>query len=328
MQETNTTGHLETIAIAGANGRLGRVIGEAFQAAGWRVIAITRSGRCGALEKLENVECRKADAMNAAELAAAADGAGFIFNALNPAYTDWPKFCLPMARNVIAAAKATGAIHLFPGNVYNYGTTIAAVLTPATPKVPDHRKAVIREEMEELFRREASGNAVKTILIRAGDFFGGTGTGSWFDLLIANKVEQGRFTYPGDPEAAHSWAYLPDLAQAFVAIAGKAPALPHYTEVNFAGHTLTGNEMHAAAESAIGQKLRLNRFNWLPVRIGSLFIPMMRELADMRYLWFRPHRLDGTALETITGPLPQTPVQEAVRKSLADIGKPGLRAAA
>ena len=37
----------------------------------------------------------------------------------------------------------------------------------------------------------------------------------------------------------------------------------------------------------------------------------------MRYLWQVPHALDGAALAQYAGPVPRTPLREALRASLA-----------
>jgi len=37
----------------------------------------------------------------------------------------------------------------------------------------------------------------------------------------------------------------------------------------------------------------------------------------MRYLWQRAHQLDGAALHALVGPLPHTPLDQAVTAALA-----------
>ena len=61
-----------------------------------------------------------------------------------------------MARNVIAACKANGALHLFPGNVYGYGSPMPVELTEATPMRPTTSKGRIRVEMKRIFAEEAA----------------------------------------------------------------------------------------------------------------------------------------------------------------------------
>ncbi len=304
------------VAILGANGRLGRTAADAFARAGFEVIAITRSGHTD-LAGATGVAC---NAMVESEVIAATRGADFIFNGLNPRYDQWAAMVMPIARNVMAAAKASGATHIFPGNVYNYGTQIPQSPDETTPFIGDHRKAAIRIEAETLFETAAREHGVQTLILRAGDFFGGTGTGSWFDMAIAANAAKGKMTYPGPRDLIHAWAYLPDLAQAFVALANKAETLPVFARFNFGGHNVTGETMKASMEKALGRRLSVAGLPWPLLRIGGLFYPMWRELWEMRYLWTLPHQLSGEKLISVVGPLSQTPFDDAVSKALQDLG--------
>ncbi len=304
-----------TIAVLGANGRMGDAAARAFKAAGWQVRAVTRTGK----SNISGIECFAADAMIEADLVRATEGCAFIFNGLNPIYTDWAGKVMPMSRNVMAAALRNRAIHLYPGNVYNFGTVLPETLTEDTPQAGDHRKAALRIEAEALFARMAREEGVQTIILRAGDFFGGKGRGSWFDLAIASKFAGGKVVYPGPRTIVHAWSYLPDLARSFVALAEEAGSLASFERFHFPGHNATGQELHAAVERAAGRKLKSAGFPWPVIRIGALFVPMWREILIMRYLWLRPHRLTGTRLQSVIGSVPHTPLDEAVFAALGEL---------
>lgn len=305
------------IAILGANGRLGRVVAKAFIDAGYNVRTVTRSGKVPA--GLKGATAVAGDGLDREALIRATEGVDIIFNGLNPIYTDWGK-CLPMAENVMAACGANGALHLAPGNVYNYGSPIPAVIGEDTPFRPMTEKGRIRVAMEDLFRCEAEAGRVRTILLRAGDFFGGTGTGSWFDLIVAAKMNKGVYTAPGPVDLVHEWAYLPDLARAFVGLAQNLDKLGTYEALNFPGHAVTDLEIKAASEKALGRTLKLTSMPWWVLRAGSPFVAMWREIVSMSYLRFEPHRLVSDRLEGIIGSLPHTPLDRAVAEALFDIG--------
>ena len=309
---------MKTIAILGARGRLSRMVARAFLAHDWRVIAVTRDGKTP--EGLDGAEARAADAMDQSALVAACRGVDVIFNGLNPVYTDWAEKVPVFTANVIAATRATGALHLLPGNVYNYGRRIPAVADEATPMPGETGKGVIRNAMERAFA-DAARDGMKTIVVRAGDFYGGDGRGSWFDLVIAAKLDKGVFTWPGAADIDHAWAYLPDLAQAFVRLAEKGPGEAGFETYTFAGHTLSGDDMQRLVEKALGGK-RLKRAGmpWLMLRAGGLVVPMWREISEMSYLWFTPHRLSGKKLEAAIGSLTGTAPETAVAEALAELG--------
>lgn len=307
------------VAVLGAKGRLSHAVAKAFLAAGHDVVAITRDGRCPGLEG--RVTFRAADAMSREELVAATEGVDLIFNGLNPPYDQWQTKAMPMARNVIAACKAHGVPQLFAGNVYNYGHAISIGTKPETPHSPDTRKGRIRIEMEALFSREAIYGGVQTVVLRAGDFYGTSGKGSWFDLFLVKDVEKGRFVWPGPADIPHAFAYLPDLARAFVALAERMGELPAFDTFTFAGHTLTGSDFRRHVEAALGRPLKPARLPWWLLRLASPFHGMAREVLEMKYLWNTPHSLDGTKLGELVGELPQTPPAAAIRQALVDQGK-------
>ena len=307
------------IAVLGANGRLGREAAIAFHEAGWQVRAVTRSGKG---DFPQGVEQAAADAMDETQLIEATRGVDFIFNGLNPLYTKWQSDVMVMARNAIAAAHVNGAVHLFPGNVYNYGSSMPERLTEETPMRPDHRKARIRVEAEAYFAEAAEKFDVQTIIVRAGDFFGGPGQGSWFDLVITSALKRGKVTYPGPRDVVHAWAYLPDLARAFVAIAENAGGLSRFETFQFGGHNITGAELIAALEQAHGEPLKTASFPWPVIRLGGLVYPMWREIYEISYQWKTPHSVVGEKLETVTGPLRHTPLAQAVRESLIALDLP------
>jgi len=51
-----------------------------------------------------------------------------------------------------------------------------------------------------------------------------------------------------------------------------------------------------------------------------LIRPLFREMAEMRYLWREPVRMDNTRLRAVLGSEPHTPLDEAVRTTLEGLG--------
>lgn len=308
---------MQTIVILGAAGRIGDAAARAFVKAGWRVKGVARGSK-GA-ELAPGVEWVKADAFDRQSITDACRGADVVLNALNPQYTEWEEKVLPMAENVVAAVEAAGATQLLPGNVYNYGYGITVGSREDAPQVPSTSKARIRIAMEDLFRRKAEENGVQTLVLRAGDFYGGVKPGSWLDLMILSKLKNDVFTWPGPMDLPHAFAYLPDLGEAFVRLAERRTGLPPFDSFHFAGHTMTGVQMKAAAEDAVGRRLTRRGVSWTLLRAGGLFVPMLRELVIMSYLWRTPHSLDGSKLEKALGPVPSTDPVRAIRQAVADL---------
>ncbi|HJW10811.1 MAG TPA: NAD(P)H-binding protein [Albitalea sp.] len=305
-----------TVLILGAAGRIGQVLAAAFADAGFEVRAQSRKPLPPTLAAHPRVRAVRCDALDSAAIRAAAQGVDVVVNALNPPYTEWARQVPPLVDAAIAAAQVNGALLMLPGNVYNFGSELPPLLTPQTPEVGDHAKAHIRIAAEA---RMAATPGLDSVVIRAGDFFGGPGRGSWFDLALTSRLKSGRFIYPGATNLAHAWAYLPDLAQVFVRVAQRRAQLKGHQRLHFAGHTLSGDEMREALQRLTGRTLRPGSLPWGVMRLASPFVPMWREILAMRYLWQRPHRLDDSALRALLGELPQTPLPQALAAALAEL---------
>jgi nucleoside-diphosphate-sugar epimerase len=245
--------------------------------------------------------------------------------AVNPPYTQWAGQALPLLRQGLAVAERLGATLMLPGNVYNFGEGMPALLREDTPQQATTRKGRIRVQMEAALEAYAERGG-RSVVIRAGDFYG-AGSGSWLDLAIAKDLARGKLVYPGPLDVPHAWAYLPDLARAFVAAAVARDTLPAFARLHFEGHTLTGAELLAAVEGAAATLgvapaggFAHGSMPWGLLKLGGLLVPMWREIAEMAYLWRVPHALDGRALRAALGPLPGTAVDAAMRQALRALG--------
>ena len=302
------------ILVLGAAGRLGFAAAEAFRNDGWSVKGLVRPGAAWrAPQGIDVIETN-----DRAVAVKEARGTDIVLHALNAPYTGWAQYALPLAYSAIEAAEQSGATLMFPGNVYNYGAGMPAVLDETTPMLPTSRKGKIREEIE-LRLREASDSGVRTIVLRAGDFFG-RGRGSWFDLVLIKEMARNKITYPGPLDVVHEWTYLPDYIDALIKLAAIRDTLGPYELFGFPGHAVTGQEFVSAIAKASGRVLKVGHINWLMMRtVGSIW-KMGRELADIGYLWQVPHRIDGTKLRAAIGEVPHTPLQTAVTRSLRELG--------
>jgi hypothetical protein len=66
--------------------------------------------------------------------------------------------------------------------------------------------------------------------------------------------------------------------------------------------------------------LKVKHLPWGVVRVLGTVLPTWGSLAEMRYLWTTPHALDHKRLTAIAGPATGTPLADAIRTSLADLG--------
>jgi nucleoside-diphosphate-sugar epimerase len=300
--------------VLGAAGQLGTAVAEAFRMAGWEVIGQVRPGASHRVPP----GIRALETMERDPVVEAARGSDVVVHALSPRYTEWRQRAVPLAYSAIAAAEASGATLLFPGNVYNHGGGMPALLDEATAMVPTTRKGKVRVEIERVLR-DASERGVRTVILRAGDVFGG-GRGSWFDLVLAKELRRGIVTYPGPADVVHAWAYLPDLAATFVRLAEMRAQWGAFEVFGFPGHGVTGREFAAAIAKAVQRDLRIKRMSWWLIHGLGPFVPICGELSEMAYLWQRPHQIAGDKLKSALGEVAHTPLDVAVARSLRNLG--------
>jgi nucleoside-diphosphate-sugar epimerase len=241
-----------------------------------------------------------------------------VLNAFNPHITLWQKNALSLAYGAIAAAEGNGATLLFPGSVWNYGRSMPPLLDETTPMHPTTRKGAMRVEIEQRLK-EASDRGMRTIVLRAGDFYGG-GLGSWFDLVICKELSRQRLTYPGPLDIVHAWAYLPDYARTLVLLAERRAEFAPFETFGFPGHSFTGSELIATIEAATRQKFNVRLMGWWMLKTFGQLMALGRELSELEYLWRVPHRISGEKLKATLGEVAHTPLPRAVAASLRELG--------
>ena len=314
-----------TALVLGATGGIGGEVARQLLAAGWVVRGLRRRP-LAAGAPAEGIAWQVGDAMDAEAVRRAAAGCAVIVHAVNPpGYRGWAEQVLPMADNTVAAARAVGATVLLPGTVYNYGADAGTLVAEDAPQRPATRKGAIRVALEQRLQ-QFSAEGGRVIIVRAGDFFGARAGNSWFAQgLVKSGRPVRRIASPGDAGVGHQWAYLPDVAATMVALLSRRSRLPAFARYNVAGHwDADGRGMAQAIARAVvqagGPAPRIGGFPWWLLRLASPLVTTFREMQEMRWLWRRPLQLDGRALAAELGAEPHTPLDEAVRTTLAGLG--------
>ena len=317
----NTT---KTALVLGATGGIGGEMARKLQVRGWTVRALHRNaGNMAARQGIDKFNWIQGDAMQRADVVAAARDVDLIVHAVNPpGYQRWAELVLPMIDNSIAAAQDFGARILLPGTVYNYGPDALPNLSENSLQRPVTRKGAIRVELERRLQ-SASDDGVRSLIVRAGDFFGPQAGNNWFSqgLLKPGKMPTS-ITNPGKPGLGHQWTYLPDLAETMMRLIEREDALDKFATFHMHGHwDADGMQMINAIRRAVGNTaLPVRSFPWWLVTPASPYVPLFKEMKEMRYLWQQPVRMSNQRLLQVLGEEPHTPLDEAVRATLEGLG--------
>jgi nucleoside-diphosphate-sugar epimerase len=111
------------------------------------------------------------------------------------------------------------------------------------------------------------------------------------------------------------------MAETIAQLVERADRLPLFAVYHMEGFwDADGMQMAEAIKRVVGGKAKIGNFPWWIVPLAALFVPVMREIKEMRYLWKVPVRMRNTRLTAELGREPQTPIDEAVRASLVALG--------
>jgi nucleoside-diphosphate-sugar epimerase len=306
------------VTVLGINGHIGRVVAGAFVAAGWDVTGMARTEK----HRIPGVRFVAGDSDSVEEMRHAIGDADVVMNALNMRYDRWFGGALEaqMAR-VVAAMGASGKTLLYPGSIYNF-VADNDVLTPDTPENPPKPRGEIRVRVEQMYRAAAERGDIQVIVLRAGDFYGPGSTGDWFDQMIMREVKARKISVIGTRGMGHSWAYLPDLGRAFEALAAVRSTLGAFERFHFAGHYVTPEQMGAAITKAAPVPVKVSHFPWLLLHLFGLADPVIRNVAQMGYLWRHRLELRDARLDDLLGPDFGTPFETAVAATVGPFFAP------
>lgn len=281
----------QTVLILGATGRFGRHSAEAFAKAGWNVRKFNRSSD---------------------DMTQAAKGVDVIVNGLNPPnYHDWENILPQITRDVIAAAQASGATVILPGNVYHFGAK-GGEWSEKTPPKPNSRKGQLRLTAERAYAQ----SGVQTIVLRGGNAVDPDLQGCVMALVYMRDIAKGKVGLPGGADVRQALCYLPDWARAAVALAEMRTELAQFEDIPFPGHTVTARQLKSRLAQIMNRDLKFAKFPWWAMRMAAPFWELARELNEMRYLWDTDHSLSADRFNALIPDFEATPLDAVLRSVL------------
>jgi nucleoside-diphosphate-sugar epimerase len=302
---------LSTHVIVGS-GPVGTTTALLLAELGHQVRVITRSGS-GPTHR--NVERVALDATNAAALTKATAGAAAIYNCVNPPYHRWPTDWPPIANAMLAAAESSDAVLVVMGNLYGYGP-VTRPMKESDPLASTGVKAGVRIKMwRDALAAHESGR-IRATEVRASDFIGPEVLSSHIGERVIPKLVRGKGVQVlGNPDMAHSFTFMPDVAQALVTAAtderawGKAWHVP-------TNPAISSREMITMMSKIAGvTPVKVSGIPNALLKVGGLFSPMFRELPEMLYQFDRPFIVDSSLFTSTFGENP-TPLQEVLTSTV------------
>jgi nucleoside-diphosphate-sugar epimerase len=307
--------------IVGA-GPVGTATAQALVAAGHEVTLVTRSGSGPVADGITRVAADASDPFALAEVTGSADA---LYNCANPPYHRWPELWPPMATSMLEVAARSGAVLVIMGNLYGYGP-VDHPLREDDPLAATGTKGRVRAEMwEEALAAHRAGR-VRVTEARASDFFGPGVDTSHFGRLVDRLLAGRKVRVLGDPDAPHSWTYVPDVGRTLAVLGtderawGRpwhVPSVPALSQRDLAVRFCAVAGVPAPAVAA---------FPAGSLTLTGVVSAQMRELKETRYQFDRPFLLDSSDCTGTFG-LEATPLDDGLA-AVADAARAGSLTAA
>lgn len=302
-----------THTILGAGGTIGAPLAKELQKYPVKIRLVSRNPK----PMSTGEELFPADLSNPEEVDRAIAGSDVVYLLVGFDYNikvwreKWPK----LMRATLDACKKHRAKLVFFDNVYMYDPNHVGHLTEETPVNPSSKKGKVRAEIAQMILDEVKAGTVDAIIARAADFYGPNNEKSvLMECLYKTYLKKKTGNWFADANKKHSFTFTPDAAKA-TAILGNTPdAFNQIWHLPTDPNTLTGNEFAAlfAKEMGVAPKIAV-----LPVwmmRILGVFIPFMREFAEMAYQYNQDYFFDSSKFEKRFG-VKATPYTEGVTLS-------------
>lgn len=241
-----------------------------------------------------------ADLTKPEEVAKAVAGAEVVYLVVGFDYNIkvWRAVWPPLMKATIEACKKEGARLVFFDNVYMYDRNELGHMTEETSIRPTSKKGEVRKQIANMLLEETRTGNLQALIARSADFYGeDNGKSILMELVYKNLKKGKKAQWLLNASKKHSFTYTPDAAKATALLGNTPDAFGRVWHLPTAQNPLTGKEWVALLAEKMGQP---NKFTVLPqwlIKTLGLFMPFMRELAEMNYQYDRDYVFDSSAFE-------------------------------
>lgn len=266
----------------------------------------------------------QADLSVASEIHRAIEGSEICYVTLGFEYktSTWREKWTPFITQVVEACIKHGSKLVFFDNVYAIGRDHIHHITEDSPISPSSKKGQVRAAVDRLILDRIQDGSLEAIIARAPDFFGPVKkqNSMLLNVVYDNLVKGKSAQWLGNADVVHTMGYTPDLAKGTAMLGNTADAYNQVWNLPADMNALTGREWVSlfASEMNAGDKVQV-----LPLwslKLLGLFIPILKEMAEMTYQFDRPYVFDSSKFLEKFNYQP-TPNLEAVRQTLEVLSK-------
>lgn len=278
------------------------------------------------------------DVQNATLLNQLAVGKDFIFHGINYPYNQWFGNMDAATQKVIEAAAQSQATVIFPGNVYNFGNVRIPIREDSLSN-PCTRKGQLRVEIEAMLEQAANTGKCKVLTVRLPDFWGPNVLNEGIKPIFVNALTGKALPWLMNADIPHQSVYTKDAAEIIVWLMLRetdlAPGLSPekqerredaYQVWNYGGTTVPSMRAWFGEISALTRNpLKVRVYSRFLISTLGIFMPILRELKEMLYLYENTVLLDDTNVLALFPDFRPTPMKQALTETLTWFAEHQLR---
>lgn len=305
---------MAVFTILGANGNIAKVLSSELRSNRITIRQVSRNPT----PDHPGDELVKADLLNSTELSDAVKGSEIVFLVAGITYKtaiwkhDWPI----IMRNTLDACIAHGAKLVFFDNMYALDPAQIGHLTEETPLNPQSEKGKVRKQILEMLWSAVKSGKLKAIVARAADFYGPGANNSFLQELVINRMKAGKnpqWLYSGDKK--HSFTYIPDAGKATAFLALQESAWNQTWNLPTDSSYPSGKEITSILNRLLSKNEKLQVMSSWMISVLGLFIPVLKEVKELRYQSDQDYCLDSTKIEKTYG-LKPTPIEKGLKECI------------
>jgi nucleoside-diphosphate-sugar epimerase len=310
---TSENSQSASIAVFGAAGAVGHALAGMLDESGVPYRVVGRNLDTLARE-FPKAQAARADFLSGDGVAQAAQGVETIVYAAGAPYTEFDKHPI-MVRHALDAAQSAGVkrfMHIAP--VYSYGLPRTHPVAETHPLEPNTRKGRFRLEQENAVL-ERNAPEFRTVVVRMPDFYGPNADLSYANTFTREALAGKTPTWIGSLDAEREFFYVPDAADPLLRLAARDDLFGRYW--NLGGTTVKARDFADRIFSALGKPAKYRSLPKFAAQGIGLFVPIVREVSEMYYLFDSSFVLDDSALQNALGGYQKTPITAGIERTVA-----------
>lgn len=292
-------------------GPLGLAVMRELVARGKPVRMVNRRGQAKVPAGVQVVQADASDPVSARQ---ACKGASVVYNCIGVDYTKWTELWPPIMDGIIEGAAFANAKMVFADNLYMYGP-VSGPMTEDLPYAATTRKGRVRAQIATTLMEAHANGKLRATIGRGSDFYGpGVLVSAVGERVFPRALSGKAAGVFGNLDMPHTYTYIEDFARGLVTLGERDEALGEVWHIPSA-ETLTTRQFLELVFEEAGTPFKVSVMPKVMVSVLALFVPVLREMKEMLYMFEEPFIVDHSKFERAFGANP-TPHREAIRRTL------------